>query len=126
MAYSSSFIHPDAFPLTSSQLVNTVGKRMLQHLAGDELLVDLEMQNPELRRCAFAGPGRRGPQPAMLLLPLDFGTPGLHGKHSVGHLEGVYMARARLLASYALFSSSVLLTRRCGCSATLTACRRWG
>jgi hypothetical protein len=66
---------------------------MLQHLAGDELLVDLEMQNPELRRCEFAGPGRRGPQPAMLLLPLDFGTPGLHGKHSVGHLEGVYMVR---------------------------------
>lgn len=76
------------------QLVNTVGKRMLQHLAGDELLVDMEMQNPELRRCEYAEPGRNGgPQPAMLLLPLDFGTPGLHGKHSVGHLEGVYMAR---------------------------------
>ena len=81
------------------QLVNTVGKRMLQHLAGDELLVDMELQNPELRRCAFAQPDGRGPQPAMLLLPLDFGTPGLHGKHSVGHLEGVYMARALMYCS---------------------------
>ena len=107
----------------AAQLVNTVGKRMLQHLAGDELLVDLEMQNPELRRCAFSGPGRRGPQPAMLLLPLDFGTPGLHGKHSVGHLEGVYMVRAAFAPLS--FVRPALTQTPGGCSATSTACRPW-
>jgi hypothetical protein len=80
-------------------LVNTLGKRMLQHLGGDELLVDMELQNPALRR--YAAPSAEdgdasepGPRPAMLVLPLDFGMPGLHGKHSVGLLEGVYMVRA--------------------------------
>jgi hypothetical protein len=84
---------------TCAQLVNTLGKRMLQHLAGDELLVDMELQNPALRR--YAAPSaddgvddcEPGPRPAMLVLPLDFGMPGLHGKHSVGLLEGVYMVR---------------------------------
>ena len=98
---------------------------MLQHLAGDELLVDLEMQNPELRRCEFAGPGRHGPQPAMLLLPLDFGTPGLHGKHSVGHLEGVYMVRPAAVFFHSRFSSVHVLTLSLSLgSATSTACRR--
>ena len=94
----------------------------MQHLGGDELLVDLEMQNPELRRCTFAGPGERGPQPAMLLLALDFGMPGLHGKHSVGHLEGVYMVRTR---SPCALSRLSLLTLSPARSVTSTACRRW-
>ena len=108
--------------LCAAQLVNTVGKRMMQHLGGDELLVDLEMQNPELRRCAFVGPGRQGPQPAMLLLPLDFGTPGLHGKHSVGHLEGVYMVRQTVLFAVWLLPTDA----RVDCSGISTACRPSG
>ena len=93
MRLTAAYVHVITPRFSAAQLVNTVGKRMMQHLGGDELLVDLEMQNPELRRCSYSGPGHRGPKPAMLLLPLDFGTPGLHGKHSVGHLEGVYMVR---------------------------------
>ncbi len=79
--------------------MNSLGKRMLQHLSGDEMLVDLELQNPALRRCptaaadASTADAHPGPRPAALVLPLDFGVPGLHGKHSVGALEGVYMVR---------------------------------
>ncbi len=85
-------------------LSNTLARRAAQHLAGDELLVDMELQNPALWRtdqpAADDGDGEddqwlgqenapeEGPTPAALLLPLDFGAPGLHGRDSVGWLEG--------------------------------------
>ena len=63
-----------------------------------------------------------GPQPAMLLLPLDFGTPGLHGKHSVGHLEGVYMVCQTVLFALWLLPTDA----RMDCSGISTACRPSG
>jgi hypothetical protein len=85
---------------------------MLQHLAGDEMLVDMELQNPALRCCApaDAGDAEPGPRPAMLVLPLDFGTPGLHGKHSVGGLEGVYMVWGACCTCWLLALSDRLYT----------------
>jgi len=90
----------------AAQAQNTLAKRFAQHLAGEDLLVDIELKNPALWRPGTVQARDHseddmstedqdpevevGPTPAVLLLALDFGTPGLHGRDSVGFLEGVY------------------------------------